>query len=67
MVGTGYFSSALGSPNINCTYLNAGTVNTYVNSANIKTFDIPHPDKSKAEQNYRLTHWRIEGDACPEH
>ena len=64
-IGSGYFSVSFGSPDLNYTSLNAGTVNTYLNAANIKTFGIPRPEKSKQEQNYRLRHWCIEGDECP--
>ena len=42
--------------------MNAGTINTYTAGANIKTFDIEHPNPAKAEQNYRLRHVVVEGD-----
>ena len=50
-MGSGCFSVSLGSPDMNCTILNAGTVNIYVNAANIKTFDTP--TQTKAKQNNR--------------
>ena len=62
MSGDAYISTNLGCSDLFANTLNGGSINTYTASANIKTFDIEHPVKEKAEEHYRLRHWVIETD-----